>query len=228
MLQEAVSHGWVPGSRAGLVLPLLPTPPFAPRVLLQPCSSWGPLVPSPSPQPTPQRKDCTNNSSFFSFFLLYTNIYRVLYTSLHRQCHSEHKALCGQGPDSCRGSPRAWLYLQRPRHPSPPARPGARAVGGCKNREAGSTSPLAQPASGLGTLSSHARFIPGRYLEGMGDSHHAPSRPRVLQPQLSPGSCCGLPSPCTEAPHLFCSIHPFLQAWNSYRSLVQERQLCPP
>lgn len=82
--------------------------------------------------------------------------------------------------------------------------------------------------SGLGTLSSHARFIPGCYLEGMGNCQHSPSHPCVLQPQLSPGSWCGLPSPCTEDPHLFCSIHPFLQAWNSYRSIVQERQLCLP
>lgn len=87
---------------------------------------------------------------------------------------------------------------------------------------------LPQPANGLGTLSSHARFIPGCYLGGMGNSHRAPSHPCVLQPQPSPGSWCGLPSPCTEDSHLFCSIHPFLQAWNSYRGLVQERQLCPP
>lgn len=112
------------------------------------CSHWGPLLPGPSPQPPPQRKDWTNNSSFFSFFLLYTNIYRVLYTSLHRQCHSEHIALCGQGPNSCRGSPRAWPYLQRPSQPS--AGPGARAVGGCENREAGSTAPLPQAVEWTG------------------------------------------------------------------------------
>lgn len=87
----------------------------------------------------------------------------------------------------------------------------------------GSTSPPPtppQPVSGPGTLSSYAYFIPGHYLEGMGDSHLTPSHPRVLHSQLSPESWRDLPSPCTEDSHLFCSINPFLQAWDSYRGFV--------
>lgn len=125
---------------------------YSPLLLLHHACSCSPAAAGvlssqlPAPNPLHKEKTARTITPFFSFFLLYTNIYRVLYTSLHRQCHSEHTALCGQGPDSHSGSPRAWLYLQRPQHPSPLAGPGARAVGGCKKREAGSTSPLPQPA----------------------------------------------------------------------------------
>lgn len=101
----------------------------------------------PAPSPLHKEEAATTTAHFFPFFfLLYTNIYRVLYTSLHRQCHSEYTAFCRQSPGSCGDSPgHDCTYSLE--HPSPPAGLGTRVVGGCKNREAELPSSLPQPGS---------------------------------------------------------------------------------
>lgn len=61
--------------------------------------------------------------------------------------------------------------------------------------------------SGPGTLSSYAHFIPDHYLEGTGDSHHAPSHPCVLQPQLSLEAGVACP-PHALKTHISLLFHP--------------------
>lgn len=147
----------------------------------QPCCSL-PSLPAP---PRCAKEDHENNSSFFFFsFLLYTNIYRVLYTSLHRQCQSQRRSPRA-APQGCRHRDRGTLGR----------------VGGTGSRQGHRyryrinilLAPAWDPAG-----SSHLTCPP---LEGLA------SNTTLLH--TSTCSSPGLPSPHLQDPHFIPSTPPF-------------------
>lgn len=149
---------------------------------------------APAPNPLHKEKTARTIAPFFPF-LLYTNIYRVLYTSLQTVPLGTHSSLRAE-PPLPQGQPQPVAV---PRDRSIPAPCWTRA-GECRwvqEQGTGSTSPLPQPGSSHVISVSSLREWVTLTMPLCTHTRSSSSQAQELR---------GLPSPCTEDPHLFPSV----------------------